>query len=409
MGLNLRFVSSLICLCCVLEILPMPVQRRQAISCTISETIPSTASDVSLEELSRLLSSKDVMARREAAKAIADWAGSIDSVVPILVTKVQDTDSEVRALVIVALGRNASRMPEKVLPALIGALADSSPAVQMEAIAVLHGMGPGAKKASPALRAVLSRSPRESTADIRTSAASAIMAIHPDNDFVIPVLLKMLKEPDARTRRLTALTLSAVSDHMARISTFVSLLGDQDPSVRLTAAYLLGRIGPKAKEAVPPLARALRDPDSEVQRSAAQALGEIGAKAKVAASSLGATLTGPDVDLKVVALQALALIGPEAKEAVPQVLLALKDADPKVRIHAAQAVGKVGAPFTAVPVVIQSLKDTEPKVRVAIVESLGTMAVNEKRILPILTKLLDHEDDDIRDATKHYLDRLRNK
>ena len=81
---------------------------------------------------------------------------------------------------------------------------------------------------------------------------------------------------------------------------------DEDPSVRQSAAEVLGRIGP---EVVPGLLGLLRDADPDVRSSAAEALGRI---------------------------------GPEAREAVPALLGLLRDADPDVRSSAAEALGRIG-------------------------------------------------------------------
>ncbi len=56
-------------------------------------------------------------------------------------------------------------------------------------------------------------------------------------------------------------------------------LKSEHVNVQCNAAYVLGRLGPKAELAIFPLAMALRDSDSTVRACAAHALGKIGSLA----------------------------------------------------------------------------------------------------------------------------------
>jgi HEAT repeat protein len=54
-------------------------------------------------------------------------------------------------------------------------------------------------------------------------------------------------------------------------------LEDKDAEVRRGAAYVLGEIGPPAKDAVPALTRALKDDKADVRQAAGWALERFGA------------------------------------------------------------------------------------------------------------------------------------
>jgi HEAT repeat protein len=134
-------------------------------------------------------------------------------------------------------------------------------------------------------------------------------------------LIKRLKDPDARTRRLAAEALGSQKVEAA-VSDLAALLKDRETSVRKAAADALVAIGPRG---VPALADALSFPDE--------------------ASRLEA-------------VTALRRCGPAAKEAVPALATALKDRAVNVRIRAAMALGKIGADAkAALPALIEASRD----------------------------------------------------
>lgn len=97
----------------------------------------------------------------------------------------------------------------------------------------------------------------------------------------------------------------------------LALLRDGDPRKRGRAADELGKRGPAvAKEAVAPLAAALRDEDRRVVASAALALGSMGAAADPAVPALAAVLEKGPEDVESSAALALGRIGtPRARRA----------------------------------------------------------------------------------------------
>src|SRR5947209_14146481 len=76
----------------------------------------------------------------------------------------------------------------------------------------------------------------------------------------------------------------------------VPALGDalkgKEAALRRNAAYVLGELGPDAKDAVGALADALRDEDAGTRQYAAAALGRIGPDASAATPGLVAALQG---------------------------------------------------------------------------------------------------------------------
>jgi cyclophilin family peptidyl-prolyl cis-trans isomerase len=102
-----------------------------------------------------------------------------------------------------------------------------------------------------------------------TGRQPAIVAPPPPSD-----LLRLLKDPEARTRRRAALAAGRVglSEAIAPLSALLS--GDEEPEVRQMAAFALGLIADASARAA--LQKALGDPSALVQGRAAEALGLIG-------------------------------------------------------------------------------------------------------------------------------------
>ena len=103
----------------------------------------------------------------------------------------------------------------------------------------------------------------------RRAALPAAPALPPGYD-----LLKLLRDPEGRIRRASALAVGRVGLSEGAPA-LVTTLDDSDPEVREAAAFALGLIGDRV--AAPRLASALADPDGRVQGRAAEALGRMGA------------------------------------------------------------------------------------------------------------------------------------
>ena len=169
----------------------------------------------------------------------------------------------------------------------------------------------------------------------------------------------------------------------ATIEMLITLLGDRDASIRLTAAEGLGKIGdqkaepflmrafhdsePKVREAAArsvgqlsvagaetgtELVALLRDTDPSVRRAAAQALGAVEGTSALA-FTLVDLLTSPDPTVRQVAGHALLLV--DAREAFGALSMGATDADPAVRQWTVAALGESGD-ARAVPILLDRLR-----------------------------------------------------
>ena len=208
-------------------------------------------------------------------------------------------------------------------------------------------------------------------------------------------------------------------------------------TVRVTAADLLGELGPAASDAIPALINALADGDSAVRSRAAEALGAVGpgndqvvgaltaqlktAEARSAARGLArcgpvaltatdaliALLDNPDPDIRWNAERTLGKI--RATAAIPRLVALLNDPDDQVREHAAEALGDIGPEAAStVPALIAALKDKYMKVRRDSARSLGQMGPAAKEALPALQAIAkDDPEETVRQAAAGAIKRIQ--
>lgn len=169
----------------------------------------------------------------------------------------------------------------------------------------------------------------------------------------------------------------------------------------------LGRMGAKARQAVPVLVKSLTDPEERVRSDAARALGDIGPEAGEAVPNLIQALGDKDNSLRSCAIYSLGKIGAAAKPAIPYLIEVLKDRS--IRTEAIIALGQMGGPAkTAVPRLIDLLKPTGDNIcgRTAFssshdyhrcdlyaAEALGNMGPAASEAVPALTHFLNTRPD----------------
>ena len=109
-------------------------------------------------------------------------------------------------------------------------------------------------------------------------------------------IVALLKKDDAPGIRLACLQTLAMVGPRAKdaVGELTKALGDASPRARMTAARALGNIGPDAKDADAALAKAEKDGDANVRQVATAALAQIRANANLKEFQVQGVLTAGD-------------------------------------------------------------------------------------------------------------------
>jgi HEAT repeat protein len=211
------------------------------------------------------------------------------------------------------------------------------------------------------------------------------------------------------------------ADRAEVLRVLVQSLAGGDVPERCVAALTLGRMGPRAKDAVPALVEALVDGHPHVVEAAASALKRIAATTIPPAVETPTPVPGPgplestavidlvdmlrheDVALRRIAVVALGEARSVGRGAIPELVEGLDDRDDAVRREAARALGKIGA-TAAVPSLVVALSDApDDLARASAAEALGRIGPRATVAIPGLIAALKHSDDVVGDAAARAL------
>ncbi len=199
-------------------------------------------------------------------------------------------------------------------------------------------------------------------------------------------------DPKNRLEAVGRLQLVRSADELeGTLSALIGALQDEDHDVRIQALYALGGIvdswgigsrhSPLFERAIlPAFVQALNDPHWDVRRSSALGLSRFGPKARVAVPALARAARDIDPSVRFFAMDALGKIGPDSAPAIPSLVEALDD-----------------EPLNDYP--YRGWIPTPHKIALTFV-SIGPAAI------PVLTKALEHENPDVRDAARLALERI---
>jgi HEAT repeat protein len=165
----------------------------------------------------------------------------------------------------------------------------------------------------------------------------------------------------------------------------ITLLGDREAAVRLTAAEALGKIGDQRAERF--LVQALHDSDPRVREAAARSIGALSQESEKVEMELVALLSDPEVPVRHAAAQALG--GQKGTPALMSALTELlRNPDPAVRQAAVHALLLIDGQ-DSLPALSASVMDDDPMVRQWAVAALGE--TGNARAGPLLLERLRHD------------------
>ena len=342
----------------------------------------------------------------------------------------------VGAIIMVGCDPGAPLQVKKSIPALVADLHSWNRLVRRNAAYTLSRMQPPPPECAAPLVDALKQ---EDNDEVRSTMLAALAAAAPTSPEIIPAALEILKSAQSDIARMSAvLTLGSLGAPASKQTVPILVSAFDDPICGQEAVRVLGRIGPSARAAVPPLIHALSDRSRPwlLRSDVADAIGAIGAPPDVAVPALmGAVGQGAAEDderciaalghygasaapavpalirmldtsrrvyVKANAAKSLGQIGPPAAAAVPSLIHALRDESPEVRIAAAESFARLGpAARQALPDLIGALDDPDDLVGIYAAKSLGAIASNESKVIEALRRRLD--DATLRESAKAAL------
>ena len=266
------------------------------------------------------------------------------------------------------------RMGKEAVPALSESLRSKDNSTRKQSLKILGDLGPLAIEAVPELVNVAA----EEIPDVSYPALEALARVGAETDAALEALLKAMKSKDAGMRKRAASRLGWISPLPdSAINALVGALSDGDSPDHDQRSSLETRIvfpesfdGPvcsfaenslrRRKNAVQILTKALDHPDLNVRASAAGLLGRMGPKAKDAIPKLiELTKLTKEILIRKRAAVALVQIGYDIKPAIPVLIGILTSGDDKWKREAASVVGQIGnEAHAAIPALMKALEKT---------------------------------------------------
>lgn len=110
----------------------------------------------------------------------------------------------------------------------------------------------------------------------RLSAIHAVGKIGPEAKAAVPALIETIRQTRNHDRKmLLACNVALLAMGKELVPYMIALLKDDEWEMRRGAAWILGKAGPYAEDAVPALTKALEDPNPAVGTEAARSLKKI--------------------------------------------------------------------------------------------------------------------------------------
>lgn len=282
------------------------------------------------------------------------------SVVPSLLAALSDKDETVRASArdaIASFEHHIQSINADDVTAIRAALCSDDDYVR-ETAAILLGNGyPGADWAIELARSLLDHpSPK-----VRKTCMQALERISPVTGIGTAALLKAATAPEPEVRKVALSSLIEIDriDENALLAR-LALVQDPDPDIRKAAraSYWMTReyVGTHGA-AIPQLLTLLNDNDVSMRRLAVTVLGGLGTSSRPALDKLEEALADSDFELCKMAARTLARLGKDIPEVVPRLLKLLSDGDEKKIGMIPEALGQCTYALpTILPALIEILK-----------------------------------------------------
>ncbi|ODA28483.1 HEAT repeat domain-containing protein [Planctopirus hydrillae] len=340
----------------------------------------------------------------KAADALADIGKPAVSQICEFINKSPNTNGRKRA--ILALSKMESDASAS-LPTLTRLLADPQDEIRLQAVMAIVSIQKDSHSLSKILGTVLS----DESPEVRAAAIQAVGALGEAGSPNIPRLIELLDDTDDRSHFYTpdmtgtrpirydaaiALAFMGKKAEVALVQLKEIMNRDPDPIVRVAAAFAIARMSDAPDDAVGALISAIQHDEhgSDVVSDALIWLGKLGARAKVAIPELEHALEHPDVLVRIHALEAIVAISPETAES--RLLKMFRDEDALVRASVIENLGSLGkATPEVMSVYIAALQDSDTvgstELRHAAAIALGRLQEKAVAAIPHLNRLAEQD------------------
>ena len=257
-----------------------------------------------------------------------------------------------------------SKIPPAAVDDLAKAVGDDALRVRWAAADALATLGPKAAPAVPALlKALADRVPKDKL-DLDDFAFAVLNAVAAVGESAVPAVTKSLADPS--------------------------------PVARFLGAYMLGEIGPPAKDAAPALEKLLADPTGQIVQEAARALVVVTGSTEKVSGLIEGAIKSADPDNRGAAVACIARMGPAGKPFTESALPLLADPNAKVRAAALDYVATLDAATAkpAVPTVAKLLSDEDADTRLQAAKVLRTLGRAAAPAADALAKAVASDADD---------------
>jgi HEAT repeat protein len=320
--------------------------------------------------LGKALASGSAEERAAAADGLAELGAKAKSAVPALVKALEDEDANVRGHAAYALGQIGDHRAI-VVNGLFALAGDHEAIVRRAAIRALKSLHLPHDVVMPKMVKMLQTA---APAD----AAAALATIAEAGEQAVPFLTECLGHKEASYWACLALA-DIGPKAKAAVPQLAKLEQREEPEVRLQALVALGQIGPAAKSAVPVIVKALQsDKSGGVRYAAAFALGQIGASDKQTRTALTKGMESDDAFMQVITAWALARVAKDDKQVQEKttalILKGLTSDNVDVRRAAARAFAEIDPPpEVAAPVLIKAIHDNDQAVISNAIDALASL------------------------------------
>ncbi|MGB0597490.1 MAG: HEAT repeat domain-containing protein [Rubripirellula sp.] len=229
--------------------------------------------------------------RRAAAQVLAGFGRDAADRVNDVAALLNDGDDQTRAMSAWAIGEIGSA-PTDVADQLLELLADPNAEIVLASLTSLHKIGADASDGAAKVGSLLNHA----DAAIRCAAVTCLATIESDTTKSVPLLIQSLEDRDWKVRRDAAAGLGEIGSPAATPAVPVLLRMSQNDEDRDAARGALRSIDDAGPEAVPLLLEALKSEDRGRRFYSAYLLGKVGADARDALPTLAQLRDASDSD-----------------------------------------------------------------------------------------------------------------